>query len=129
MDQEVIIPDLPKELFPTREQIVKVLVLEDEATDAEIILRELKRGGIAHSSKCAATRSEFLASLPDFKPDLVLSDYRLPDISGVEALDQVKEKFPDTPFILVTGAIGEEAAIDIMRKGATDYILKDKLFR
>src|SRR2546430_165717 len=97
--------------------------------NVELILQELRSGGISFEPKCVGSRSAFLSALVDFKPDLVLSDYKLPDINGADALTLLKKSFSDVPFILVTGAVGEEAAVQVMKSGATDYILKDKLFR
>src|SRR2546429_651433 len=104
---------------------VGILLLEDNEDDAHFILSELRKGGISHDAKCISTREEFIASLVAFKPDLILSDYKLPEFDELEPLHIVRQVAPELPFILVTGALGEELAVEIMKKGATDYILKD----
>jgi len=108
---------------------VGILLLEDNADDAFFIVSELKKGGIAHVAKCVSQRDEFISALAEFKPDLVLSDYKLPEFAEMEPLRLVRERSPDLPFILVTGALGEELSVEVMKEGATDYILKDRLFR
>jgi PAS domain S-box-containing protein len=111
------------------ERKVGILLVEDNEDDAYFILSELKKGGIAHVSKCVTGRDEFISALAEFKPDLVLSDYKLPEFAEMEPLRLVREKSPDLPFILVTGALGEELSVEVIKEGATDYILKDRLFR
>jgi PAS domain S-box-containing protein len=111
------------------ERTVAILLVEDNEDDAFFILTELKKGGIAHVAKCVSQREEFISALDEFKPDLVLSDYKLPEFAELEPLHLVRERSPDIPFILVTGALGEELSVEIMKEGATDYILKDRLFR
>jgi len=111
------------------ERKVGILLLEDNADDAFFIVSELKKGGIAHVAKCVSQRDEFISALAEFKPDLVLSDYKLPEFAEMEPLRLVRERSPDLPFILVTGALGEELSVEVMKEGATDYILKDRLFR
>ena len=108
---------------------LRILLLEDSPNDAELIRLELDRGGVSHISKCVSTRAEFLAALSEFKPDLVLADYKLPNINGAEALSISQAEYPNLPFILVTGALGEELAVETIKRGATDYILKDRLSR
>jgi len=115
------------EVFAERK--VGILLVEDNEDDAYFILSALTKGGIAHVSKCVSQRDEFIAALAEFKPDLVLSDYKLPEFAEMEPLHIVRERSPDLPFILVTGALGEELSVEIMKEGATDYILKDRLFR
>ena len=108
---------------------VKVLLIEDEPTDAELASRELKRAGIEHVTARVDTRDGFLRSLEAFKPDIVLSDFSMPHFDGLSALDIAREKAPDTPFIFVSGTIGEEVAIESLKRGAADYILKTNLKR
>jgi two-component system, NarL family, sensor histidine kinase UhpB len=106
-----------------------ILILEDNPIDAELIEEALEEAGIAFISRCVETEEFFLTALGDFSPDLILSDYNLPKINGAQALSLTKEHCPDVPFILVTGAIGEERAIDVLKSGATDYVLKNRLSR
>jgi len=108
-------------------QAIKVLILEDAATDAELIERELRRGGLKATCLNVATKTAYEKALIDFIPDLVLSDYKLPSFTGADALLMARAKNPDLPFILVTGALGDEMAADIMKKGANDYLLKERL--
>jgi diguanylate cyclase (GGDEF)-like protein/PAS domain S-box-containing protein len=108
---------------------LRILILEDVPADAELMERELRRAGIIFSARRVDTEETFLKELKDFAPDLILADYSLPTFDGLSAVVIAREKFPDVPFILVSGAIGEELAIEILKKGATDYVLKDRLSR
>src|ERR1019366_6857357 len=107
----------------------KILILEDNAIDAELIERALRNAGILFSAICVDTRESFEAALNDFHPDLILSDYSLPAYNGREALEFVSSTCPETPVIMVTGALGEEAAVELLKAGAKDYVLKDKIAR
>jgi PAS domain S-box-containing protein len=111
------------------EKELHILILEDVATDAEMIERELQKGGIKFTSKRVETEGAFLSELKNFKPDLILADYKLPQFDGFSALAIVKEQCPDVPFILISGTLGEEEAVEALKAGATDYILKQKLSR
>lgn len=108
---------------------LRILILEDVPTDAELIQRELRKGGILFTARVVDTREGFIKELEDFRPNLILSDYKLSGFTGLDALAIAHEKYPDMPFILVTGAMGEENAVESLKKGANDYVLKDKLFR
>lgn len=108
---------------------IHILMLEDVATDAEIIEIELRKGGIAFVPKRVCTKKAFLKALEEFSPDLILADYSLPQFDGLSALLIAKEKRPKIPFLLVSGAIGEELAIEMLKQGATDYVLKSNLKR
>jgi len=108
---------------------LRVLILEDVATDAELMERELRKAGIAFSSMRVETKEAFLKELKGFAPDIVLADYSLPQFDGLSALAIIQEQCPDVPFILVSGAIGEELAIEAIKSGATDYVLKQRLSR
>ena len=108
---------------------LRVLVLEDQPTDAELTLVALADGGIRARPTLAAGRAEFEAAFAAERFDLVLADYSLPDYTGLEALALVRRNDPLVPFILVSGALGEERAVDALRAGATDYILKHGLAR
>ena len=108
----------------TRRQI-KVLLVEDRAEDAELLLREMRARGLDVISRRVDTGAEFEAALTAFAPDLILSDYTLPGFDGTEALQIAHARRPDTPFIFVSGTIGEERAIRALKQGAVDYVLKD----
>jgi PAS domain S-box-containing protein len=111
------------------EKELHILILEDVATDAELIERELQKGGIKFTSKRVETEGAFLSELKNFKPDLILADYKLPQFDGFSALAIVKEQCPDVPFILISGTLGEESAVEAMKAGANDYIMKGNLSR
>jgi two-component system cell cycle sensor histidine kinase/response regulator CckA len=108
---------------------INILMVEDLATDTELIERELRKANIRFSSRRVDTKQAFLAALHDFKPAIVLSDYNLPQFSGPEALRLLKESGSSAPFILITGSMTEEVAVKCMKEGAHDYILKTSLTR
>lgn len=108
---------------------IRILILEDEATDAELIQRELRKAGLNFTARWAPDKNAFLTALDDFVPDLVLADYSLPGFDGLTALGLARQAFPDLPGIIVSGAIGEEVAIETLKAGATDYVLKERLGR
>ena len=105
---------------------IRILILEDEASDAELMEFELRQGGIDFVSRRVWSREYFLAALHDFAPDLVLSDYSLPAFDGLTALGLTRQVDAHLPFIFMTGARGEETAVEALRRGADDYILKDR---
>ena len=108
---------------------LRILILEDMAADAELIRYELRRANIIFSSKCVETKETFLNALGDFAPDLILADYTLPSFDGLLALAFAQERCPEVPFIFVSGSLGEELAIETLKGGATDYVLKHRLSR
>lgn len=108
---------------------VKVLLLEDVATDAELELRQIRSTGLKVIARRVDHRAAFEAALADFNPDIVISDFRLPGFDGLAAVRMVRTFSADLPFILVTGVLGDEAAVDLTRSGVTDYVLKDRLVR
>lgn len=107
---------------------LKILILEDNQFDALLIQRELEKSGWNYVSKIVQTKPDFIAAINNFKPSIILSDYSLPSFDGVTAFQIKEAKFPDTPFIIVSGTIGEENAVELIKTGVTDYVLKDKLF-
>ncbi|MCL4539658.1 MAG: PAS domain S-box protein [Bacteroidetes bacterium] len=110
-------------------RIYQLLHLEDDPEDAEIISNILREAGITSQSHLVSSREEFLKALGSGKYDLILSDFNLPSFDGGAALIAAREKSPETPFIFVSGRMGEDAAIQSLLEGATDYILKTKLSR
>ena len=108
---------------------LRVLSLEDSDTDEELILRELKRGGIDFISLRVQTRDDFMRQIVDFRPDLILADYKLPTFDGAEALALARQHLPEVPVIIISGAVGEETAVELLKNGATDFVLKDRLTR
>ncbi|MFL6208320.1 MAG: PAS domain S-box protein [Pyrinomonadaceae bacterium] len=107
----------------------RILFLEDMPADAELAERELRRAGMNFSARRVETADAFRAALTEFAPDLILSDFRLPQFTGLDAIRLARELMPDVPIILVTGSLTEELAVECMREGATDYILKSSLTR
>jgi diguanylate cyclase (GGDEF)-like protein/PAS domain S-box-containing protein len=110
-------------------EALRVLIVEDASTDAELALRELKRAGYELGSRRVQTEEELRSALVDFRPHIVLSDFRMPRFDGLKALDVAREILPDIPFVFVSGTIGEDRAVEAMRRGATDYVLKDRMSR
>jgi len=108
---------------------LRILILEDVPTDAELMEDELTEAGLTFTSILASSRESFLETLEEFKPEIILSDYSMPSFDGLSALKIAMEMCPDVPFIFVSGALGEEMAIELLKKGATDYVLKDRLSR
>ncbi len=108
---------------------LRILILEDMTTDAELMVYELRQTGIDFTLKRVESRKEYAKALEEFRPELILSDFHLPDFDGLGALDLAQQRCPESPFIFVSGAMGEEVAIDSLKQGATDYVLKDHLSR
>ncbi|MBI2681839.1 MAG: response regulator [Acidobacteriales bacterium] len=108
---------------------LRVLVIEDSEADAELSLRELRRAGVTFESVLVANERAFLEQLRRGHCDLILSDYNLPGWSGMAAFEALRREGKDIPFILVTGSMGEQAAVECMKRGISDYILKDRLAR
>ncbi|MBM4084170.1 MAG: PAS domain S-box protein, partial [Planctomycetes bacterium] len=107
---------------------LRVLILEDRPSDAELMAAELRAAGYEPDWHRVDTRDDFAASLTP-SLDLILADYHLPQFDGVRALQMLKERGLDVPFIIVSGAIGEDTAVLAMQQGAADYLLKDRLTR
>jgi two-component system, cell cycle sensor histidine kinase and response regulator CckA len=108
---------------------LKILHLEDSPTDRELISQLLAGEGLTCEFSYCDDRGKFLRSLESKDFDLILADCTLPDFSGFNALELARERVPEIPFIFVSGSIGEDSAIESLRRGATDYVLKDKLSR
>jgi len=112
-----------------QEQPIRILMLEDTLSDAELEQYELRKTGIPFTLKRVETREDFLRGLKEFQPDIVLSDYNLPDFSGMAALEIMRQDYPDIPVIMVTGALSDIEAVGLIHAGAKDYVLKDRLAR
>lgn len=108
---------------------LKILMLEDEAADNELAVQVLRKGGIDFVFQRVETREAFSDALKAFEPDIILADYHLPKFDGHEALEIALKQAPDVLFIFVSGAIGDERAVELLKAGARDYILKDRLAR
>jgi PAS domain S-box-containing protein len=108
---------------------LKILFVEDVKSDYELILREIKKSGIMFSNLLVDNRKDFIDGLKSFNPDIIISDYYLPQFDGRSALMLRNEYHSYIPFILVTGSLNEEIAVECMKAGAEDYILKENLTR
>jgi diguanylate cyclase (GGDEF)-like protein/PAS domain S-box-containing protein len=108
---------------------IRVLMVEDVASDAELEIRELKRAGMSVEHRLVDREETFIASLGEFEPDVIVSDFSMPHFDGMAALVLARERAPHVPFIFVSGTIGEEYAIRALKNGATDYVLKTNLVR
>lgn len=110
-------------------QPLRLLLLEDSVDDADLILRELRKEGLDFEACRVENERDYRQQLEAFCPDLILSDYNLPTYNGRSALALAQQQAPHIPFIFVSGVMGEETAIEALKQGATDYILKDGLVR
>jgi diguanylate cyclase (GGDEF)-like protein/PAS domain S-box-containing protein len=108
---------------------LRVLVVEDSEDDTTFIVRQLRKGGYDPVYLRVETREEMLNALKGSEWDIILSDYNLPIFSGLQALELTRQQGFDIPFVVVSGAIGEETAVEMMRAGAHDYLMKDNLAR
>jgi len=108
---------------------LRVLIVDDSEIDARLLVRELQRSGYAPIWERVDTADKLRAALTRQPWDIILCDYRMPRLSGLEALEVVRAQDPDLPLILVSGSIGEELAVAAIRAGASDYLLKDRLAR
>ena len=104
----------------------RILILEDDPWDAELAQRLLTGAGLDFTALVVDTRASFTEQLAAFRPDIILSDFQLPGFSGELALEIAQERCPQIPFIIWSGVLGDEAAVGLIKKGATDYILKDR---
>jgi DNA-binding NtrC family response regulator len=104
----------------------RILILEDEAWDAALAQRLLTGAGLQLTAVVVDTKALFIEQLAAFQPEVILSDYHLPGFSGREALKIAQEVDPDIPFIIWSGVLGDEAAVELIKQGATDYVLKDR---
>jgi DNA-binding NtrC family response regulator len=102
---------------------------EDVAADAELSAREFKRAGIRVDWRVVDTEETFRAALFEFDPQVILSDFSMPQFDGMAALCLARDLCPDTPFLFVSGSLGEESAVRALQSGATDYVLKSSLIR
>ena len=107
----------------------QILHLEDSELDAEFVRERLEQSGLLFSIDVVSTQKDFVSRLKSKRYDLILSDYYVPTFEGLAALDLALEHQPSTPSIFVSGAMGEEFAVETLKRGATDYILKQRLTR
>jgi signal transduction histidine kinase len=104
-------------------------MVEDEPADVELVLRALRKGGFEASGDVAQTAEEFTNLVRQNSYDVILADYKLPNWNGMESVEALRREGLDVPVIVVSGALGELAAVDCIKQGAADYLLKDKLTR
>lgn len=107
---------------------IKILFVEHDDFDLYLIKRELKKSELNYQEVAVENEEDFVIQLNSFKPDIVLSDFNLPTFSGLRAFEIHQQINPNIPFIFVSGIIGEEKSIELIKNGVTDYVLKDKLF-
>lgn len=108
---------------------LRILHLEEDPSDSELVVLEMAAGGIAAQVLRVANREDFISAFEKNRFDLILAENSLPLFSGLSALAIAREKSPDIPFILVSGMVTEKTAIELLRCGVTDYVLKHQLSR
>ena len=108
---------------------IRILIVEDLPTDAELAQREIRKTIESCIFQRVETREDFEVALTDFHPDLIISDYRMPRFDGLTALKLALEKAPFTPVIILTGAINEDTAVECMKAGANNYVIKEHIKR
>ncbi|HEY8932070.1 MAG TPA: response regulator [Rariglobus sp.] len=108
--------------------LLRLLIVEDNRADAALAIHSLERGGRRLDVVQVDTRERFLEELAK-SPDIILCDYSLPTFSAPEAIDILKDQGLDVPFIILSGSIGEETAVEMIKRGADDYLLKDRIGR
>jgi two-component sensor histidine kinase len=111
------------------DRVLRILLLEDSALDAELVTEALIDADLSVSIERVVSADEFTRAVRDESWDLILADYLLPAFDGLNALEIAREISRATPFVFVSGALGEEVAVEALKRGATDYVLKDKLDR
>ena len=109
--------------------LLKILFVEDLPSDSELAVLELRKEGLLFEHKRVDTRGEFINALNEFRPDIVISDYMMPSYNGMLALIDAREFDPSVPFILCTGSMNEETAVECIKAGANDYVIKEHLTR
>jgi len=108
---------------------IDILILEHDPNDIELLQYELKKSGLIYDFVIVNNRESFEKALCDFKPQIILSDYSLPTFDGLTAFTIKKTKCPEVPFIIVSGTIGDEKAVELIKLGVTDYVLKEKMYQ
>jgi two-component sensor histidine kinase len=108
---------------------LRILLLEDSALDAELVTEALAVADLPVSIERVVSAADFTQAIQDYRWDLILADYRLPAFDGLSALEIARDLSPGSPFVFVSGALGEEIAVEALKRGATDYVLKERLDR
>lgn len=112
-----------------KETKIQILFLEDREEDYILAVNELKKAGINYKSKCVDNKEDYLKELNQFPPEIIISDYSMPAFDGMKALEIKMKIVPDIPFVILTGSLNETIAVECMKAGADDYVLKDKIQR
>ncbi len=108
---------------------LRILIIEDSEDDALLLVRGLRQGGYDPTFERVDTPAAMRAALANQTWDIISSDYVMPQFSGISALELLQETGRDIPFLIISGKMGEETAVDLMKRGANDYIMKDNLAR
>jgi PAS domain S-box-containing protein len=108
---------------------IRILFIEDNPDDLELLTHELKRNGIRYSARVVQTKTDYEHELVNFSPQVILSDFSLPSFNGLSAFQIKQNILPDVPFIIVSGTIGDENAVSLIRNGITDYVLKENIYQ
>jgi CheY-like chemotaxis protein len=116
----------PSEKLGSAGRPARILIVEDEPWDAELAQRLLRDAEVSVTAIVVDAEASFVAQLAAFHPDVILSDYHLPGFSGRKALAIAQERCAHVPFIIWSGVLGDEAAVELIKLGATDYVLKDR---
>jgi signal transduction histidine kinase len=127
MDAKTVAAEIPA--AASGSGTLRFLLVEDDPLDVELLQHELLRAGFSFTAETVQTQADFVTQLHAHRPDVVLADYSLPHWSGMEALDVLVQEGLDVPLILVSGRLGEETAVECIKLGATDYVLKRGLAR
>jgi PAS domain S-box-containing protein len=109
--------------------LLKILFVEDVPSDVDLAVMELRKEKIVFEYITVCTRNDLVKALNEFKPDLIISDYMMPAFNGLQALKETKDFNPDIPFILYTGSVNEETAVECIKAGAEDYVIKEHMTR
>src|SRR5262249_30485850 len=115
---------LEKDVSSTKSSI-RLLQVEHETDDAELCLHELKKSGLQFQVETVSTREAYVQKLQEKSFDVVIADYRLPGWTGMDALAEIKKRHLNLPLILVTGTLGDRLAVECIKEGITDYVLKE----
>src|SRR5579862_755612 len=114
---------------PSFSRLLRILIIEHESADSDLCMRALEKLGYPVHADIARTREDFESRVRLNTYDIVISDYRMPEWTGLDALSALRSIGSDAPFILVTGALGDEFAVECIKQGVTDYVSKDRLAR
>jgi len=120
---------MSRQAHPQSSRMLRILLLEDSVLDAELVTEVLAAADLPIAIERVVSAADFTRAVQDHRWDLILADYRLPAFDGLSALEIVQARSPSTPFVFVSGALGEEVAVEALKRGATDYVLKERLDR